>query len=39
MSCACKCKFGGEKCNLDQKSNNNKCQCKCKKLKKHHVCK
>ena len=24
MSCTCKCKFGAKKCDLNQKSNNNK---------------
>ena len=32
----CKCKFYGRKCNLNQKSNNDKHWCEC---KKHHVCK
>ena len=33
------CKFGGSKCNSNQKWNNNKCQCKCKNPKEHCVCK
>ena len=35
ISCECKCKFDGRKCNSDQWRNNDKCQCEC---KKHHVC-
>ena len=35
MSCECKCKFDGRKCNSDQWWNNDKCRCEC---KKHHVC-
>ena len=35
ISCKCKCKFGGRKCNLNQKWNNDECQCEC---KKHHIC-
>ena len=31
VSCECKCKFDGRKCNLNQKWNNDKCQCECKK--------
>ena len=27
ISCECKCKFDGRKCNSNQKWNNNKCQC------------
>ena len=34
--CDCKCKFDGEKCNSNQKWNNDKCLCEC---KKHHGCK
>ena len=30
-----KCKFDGRKCNSDQWSNNDKCQCE---YKKRHVC-
>ena len=32
ISCECKCKFDGRKCNSDQWWNNEKCQCK------KHVC-
>ena len=35
ISCKCKCKFDGIKCNSDQWWNNNKCWCECKKC---HVC-
>ena len=35
ISCECKCKFDGRKCNLDQKWNNNKRWCK---YKKHDIC-
>ena len=31
ISCECKCKFDGRKCNLIQKRNNDKCWCECKK--------
>ena len=31
----CKCAFDGRKCNSDQKWNNDKCRCEC---KKHHIC-
>ena len=34
ISCECKCKFDGRKCNSNQWWNNNKCQCECKK----HIC-
>ena len=34
ISCKCKCKFDGRKCNLIQKWNNHKCRCKCKNKKK-----
>ena len=33
ISCGCKCKFDGRKCNSNQWWNNGKCQCEC---KKHH---
>ena len=36
ISCECKCKFYGRKCNSDQRWNKKKCRCEC---KKHHVCK
>ena len=35
ISCECKCKFDGKKCNANQWLNNNKCRCEC---KKHHIC-
>ena len=35
VSCECKCKFGGRQCNWNQKWNNDKCRCEC---KKHHIC-
>ena len=35
ISCKCKCKFDGRKCNLNQKWNNNKCRCEC---KEHRIC-
>ena len=35
MSCECKCKFDGRKCNSNQKQNNDKCRCE---SKKHHLC-
>ena len=35
LSCECKYEFDGRKCNSNQKWNNYKCQCKC---KKHHIC-
>ena len=35
ISCNCKCKFDGRKCNLHQWWNNDKCWYEC---KKHHVC-
>ena len=34
-SCKCKCRFDERKCNSDQRWNNNKCWCEC---KKRHVC-
>ena len=34
ISCKCKCKFDGRKCNSYQKWNNDKCRCEC---KKHHI--
>ena len=33
--CECKCKFDGRKCVSNQKWNNDKCQCEC---KKNHIC-
>ena len=35
ISCEYKCKFDGRNCNSNQKWNNNKCWCDC---KKHHIC-
>ena len=35
VSCKCKCRFDGRKCNSNQKSNNGKCRCEC---KTHHIC-
>ena len=35
VSCECKCKFDAEKCNSNQKWNNDKCCCEC---KRHHIC-
>ena len=35
ISCKCKCRFDGRKCNSDQWWNNDKCLCKCKKC---HLC-
>ena len=35
ISCECKCKFDGRKCNSDQWWNNGKCRCE---YKKRHVC-
>ena len=35
ISCECKCKFEGRKCNSNQWWNNYKCWCEC---KKHHLC-
>ena len=39
ISCKCKCKFGGRKCNSNRKQNCDKCRCERKNLKEHHVCK
>ena len=30
----CKCKFHGRKCNINQKWNNDKCRCECKRHNK-----
>ena len=35
ISCKCRCKFDGTKCNSNQMWNNNSCWCEC---KKHHIC-
>ena len=32
ISCKCKCKFDGKKCNSDQWWNNDKCWCECKNI-------
>ena len=32
ISCECKCKFDGTKCNSNQWWNNDKCRCECKKI-------
>ena len=32
VSCECKCRFDGKKCNLNQWANNDKCWCECKKF-------
>ena len=38
ISCECKCKFDGRKCNSNQNWNNSKCRCGCKIPKENHVC-
>ena len=38
ITCKCKCKFDGRKCNLSQKWTNNKFRCECKNPKKHNAC-
>ena len=35
ISCECKCRFDERKCNSNQRWNNGKCRCEC---KKRHVC-
>ena len=35
ISCECKCKFDGTKCDSNQWWNNGKCRCDC---QKHHIC-
>ena len=35
MSCKCKCKFDGTKCNSNRWWNNDKCRCEC---EKRHIC-
>ena len=37
ISCKCQCKFEGRKCPSSQNWNNDKCQCECQNLRKHHV--
>ena len=39
ISCDCKCKFDGRKCNSNQKGNKDLCWCDWKNLTKDHVCK
>ena len=34
ISCECKCRFDGKKCNSDQRCNSDKYHCEC---KKHHL--
>ena len=38
ISCECKCKFEGTKCNSNQKGNNDRCRCECKNPKEHNAC-
>ena len=38
ISCECKFKFDGRKCNSNQKWNNDKRRCECKNPEKHCVC-
>ena len=38
ISCKCKCKFDGRKCDSNQKWSNKKFRCECINLIKHHVC-
>ena len=33
ISCDCKCRFNSTKCNSNQKQNNDKYQCECKKYR------
>ena len=35
ISCKCKCKFDGRKCNSKQKWNSDKCRCQCKNPRKN----
>ena len=35
ISCECKCRFDGRKCNSNQWWNRDKCRCEC---KKHNIC-
>ena len=37
ISCECKGKFDGRKCNSNQKWKNDKCRGECKNPRKHHV--
>ena len=36
VSCKCKCKFDGKKCNSNQNWNTDRCWCECKNLKEHN---
>ena len=38
LSCECKYKFDGRKCNSNQKQNNNECQCDYENPKEHNEC-
>ena len=38
ISCKCKCKFDGKKCNSNQKWNNDKCRYDSKNPKEHNAC-
>ena len=38
ISYKCECKLDSRKCHSNQKRNNDKCQCECKNLRKHHAC-
>ena len=38
ISCKCKYKFDGRKCNSNQKWNNNKCRCEYRNPKEHNAC-
>ena len=38
ISCECKCKFDGRKCNSNQKWSSQKYRCQCKNTKKPRVC-
>ena len=37
VSCKCKCKFDGKKCNSNPNWDNNNCQYECKNPIEHHV--
>ena len=32
ISCECKCRLDGKKCNLDKLCNNDRCRCECKNV-------
>ena len=38
ISCECKYKYDGRKCNSNQKRNNSKCGYECKNPGKHYMC-